>query len=230
MVGVCVAFGIRHVLAAIGFGLGAWLILGAGAVLARRWRPSERGLAGAASRVRGTPLAVWGLVFAHAGLGVTTLGVTAMAGWQSNLVVSMVPGSRVTLAGKSVVMTGVSSVDGPNYEASRASFQIETLGGPRTLVSERRLFPASQTTTTQAAINVGVLGNSYISVGDRADDGGIVVRLWNHPLVDCIWGGAFLMAFGGALSLADRRLRVAVVRRAPATSVAQGPASAPAAA
>jgi cytochrome c-type biogenesis protein CcmF len=32
--------------------------------------------------------------------------------------------------------------------------------------------------------------------------------MWDHPLVDWIWAGAFLMAFGGMLSLADRRLRV----------------------
>jgi cytochrome c-type biogenesis protein CcmF len=42
-----------------------------------------------------------------------------------------------------------------------------------------------------------------------------VVRLWNHPLVGWIWGGALIMALGGALSLADRGLRRAVVRRRP---------------
>jgi cytochrome c-type biogenesis protein CcmF len=90
-------------------------------------------------------------------------------------------------------------------------------------VSERRLFPASQTTTTQAAINVGLLGNIYISVGDRAADG-LVVRMWNHPLVNLIWGGAFLMALGGAVSLADRRVRIAVIRRAPRAAPVLEPA------
>jgi cytochrome c-type biogenesis protein CcmF len=220
----CLVLGLRHVLAGLGFALGAWLIVGAKMILLRRWRVGERDGARLASRMRATPLAVWGLVFAHAGLGVTTLGVTAMAGWQSDKVVSMVPGQSVRLAGKSVTLTGVRALDGPNYEAAQARFAVDTLAGPRTLVSERRLFPASQTTTTQAAINVGVLGNVYISVGDRAADGGLVVRMWNHPLVDFIWGGALMMAFGGALSLADRRLRVAVVRRARARAGVLEPA------
>jgi cytochrome c-type biogenesis protein CcmF len=200
-------------MAALVFALGMWLIAGAAAVLARRWRIGDAG-GGAAARARATPLAVWGLVLAHAGLGVTSVGVGAMAGWQANRVVSMVPGQSVTLAGKRIDLTGVRTIAGPNYEAAQARFVIRTLAGERTLISERRLFEASQTTTTQAAINAGLLGNIYISVGDRATDGGLVVRMWNHPLVNCIWGGTFLMALGGALSLADRRLRVAVVRRA----------------
>jgi cytochrome c-type biogenesis protein CcmF len=214
-------FGVRHAMAAIGFALGAWLVAGAGAVLLRRWRLGEGARAEAVRRIRSTPLAVWGLALAHAGLGVTTLGITAMAGWQANLVVSMIPGQSVVIAGKPITLTGVRTVEGPNYQASQAAFEVETLAGPRVMVSERKLFPASQTTTTQAAINVGLLGNVYISIGDRAADG-LVVRMWNHPLVNFIWGGAFLMAFGGAVSLADRRLRVAVVRRAarPAASPA----------
>ncbi|HEX4741813.1 MAG TPA: heme lyase CcmF/NrfE family subunit [Caulobacteraceae bacterium] len=215
-------FGVRHAMAAIGFALGAWLVAGAGVVLARRWRLGEGARADRLRRIRTTPLAVWGLVFAHAGLGVTTLGITAMAGWQANLVTTMIAGQRVVISGKHVTLTGVRTVQGPNYEASQAAFQVDTLAGPRVMVSERRLFPASQTTTTQAAINVGLFGNVYISIGEQSANGGLVVRMWNHPLVDFIWGGAFLMAFGGAVSLADRRLRVAVVRRArrPAASPA----------
>jgi cytochrome c-type biogenesis protein CcmF len=156
-------FGPRHATAALGFALGAWLIVGAAAVLARRWRLGEGGGSGAAARLRATPLAVWGLVLAHAGLGVTAVGVSAMAGWQSNLVVSMVPGQSVTLAGKRIALTGVRTVAGPNYEAAEARFVAQTLAGPRVMISERRLFEASQTTTTQAAINAGLLGNVYIS-------------------------------------------------------------------
>jgi cytochrome c-type biogenesis protein CcmF len=213
--GAIVIFGVGHVMAALGFALGAWLLVGAGAVLARRWRPTDReGLWG---RVRATPLAIFGLALAHAGLGVTTLGITAMAGWQSNAVIAMTPGQSLTLAGKSVTLTGLRAIEGPNYEAAQARFAIDTLAGPRVLISERRFYPDSQTTTTEAGINVGLLGNVYISIGDRAANGGLVVRLWNHPLVNFIWGGAFMMALGGMVSLADRRLRVAVVTRVRAS-------------
>jgi cytochrome c-type biogenesis protein CcmF len=137
-----------------------------------------------------------------------------MAGWQSDAVVAMAPGQAIDFAGRRILMTGSKTVFGPNYEAAQARFAVPTLGGERELLSERRLFPASQVTTTSAGINVGLLGNLYISVGDPSPGGGVVVRLWSHPLVNCIWGGALMMALGGMVSLADRRLRYAPVRRA----------------
>ena len=100
---------------------------------------------------------------------------------------------------------------GPNYQADQARFTVVSHAGSRTLVSERRLFPASQTTTTQAGIGTGFLGNVYVSIGEQGA-GGLVVRIWDHPLVDWIWGGGFLMVLGGALSLSDRRFRVGAAR------------------
>jgi cytochrome c-type biogenesis protein CcmF len=151
-----------------------------------------------------------------------------MAGWQSDRVLAMRPGESVEIAGKRVTMTAARTSFGPNYEAAQARFSVATLGGTREMISERRLFPASQTTTTAAAINVGAFGNLYISVGDPSPGGGVVVRLWNHPFVNCIWGGAFLMALGGMASLADRRLRYALVRRARPVAGVLEPARSPA--
>ena len=55
-----------------------------------------------------------------------------------------------------------------------------------------------------------VMGNFYISVGESATPGAATVRLWWHPLVGWIWGGALIMALGGVLSLSDRRMRLAM--------------------
>ena len=60
------------------------------------------------------------------------------------------------------------------------------------------------------------LGNLYVSVGEESPNG-VIVRLWDHPLIIWIWIGGFTMALGGAVSLSDRRLRLgAAVRIAPA--------------
>jgi cytochrome c-type biogenesis protein CcmF len=208
-----VVFGVAHVLASFGLALGVWLIAGAGLVLARRWRIGEASWAEVKALARSTPLAVMGLVIAHGGLGVTTIGVTAVSAWQTNKVLSMSPGQSVKLAGNTITMEAVRPVTGANFEANQAQFEIAGPFGRTTLMSERRLYPASQTTTTEAGISPGILGNIYISVADQNPDGGLTVRLWNHPFVDWIWAGALLMAFGGAVSLADRGLRVAKVER-----------------
>jgi cytochrome c-type biogenesis protein CcmF len=218
--------GVGHLFTACGVGLGVWLICGAGMLLVRRWRIGEAGLADIRRLARATPLAVWGLVLAHAGLGVLTLGVTGMTSWQSNKVLTMVPGQSVSMAGKIFTLDTIQSAPGPNYEATQASFDVGSAFGHRTLVSERRVFPVSQTHTTVAAIGLGLFGNTYISIGDPNPDGSLVVRLWDHPLVDWIWGGGLIMAFGGAISLADRGLRVGAANRGPRPAAATQPASA----
>lgn len=49
----------------------------------------------------------------------------------------------------------------------------------------------------------------YVVLGDPEVNGGWVVRTYIKPLANWIWAGALLMAFGGLLSLSDKRLRVA---------------------
>ncbi|MBU3970221.1 MAG: heme lyase NrfEFG subunit NrfE, partial [Alphaproteobacteria bacterium] len=68
---------------------------------------------------------------------------------------------------------------------------------------------------TEAGIHGETMGNLYISVGESETLGAVTVRLWWHPLVGWIWGGALIMALGGALSLSDRRMRLAMPARKP---------------
>ena len=207
-------FGVANMGAMAGIALGLFLIFGAFAMLAARWRIGQQSRTSFAQRVWSTPLPVWGLALAHAGLGVTTIGIVAVTTFQTNKVLQMIPGQAVDLAGSRVTLDSIASVQGPNYQADRAFFNVESSFGTRELVSERRFYPASQTPMTKAGIGLGLFGNTYISVGDRGNDGTVVVRMWDHPFVDWIWAGAVIMAFGGMISLADRRVRVGAARKA----------------
>jgi len=62
----------------------------------------------------------------------------------------------------------------------------------------------------------------YLSLGDTGSEGSVSVRLYYKPMVLLIWLGALVMAMGGALSLADRRLRVGAPK--PAAKPAMLPA------
>jgi cytochrome c-type biogenesis protein CcmF len=213
-IGAALLLGVGKLLNVLGLALGVWLIASAMLILLRRWRMGQSGLGQSLRLARATPLAIWAVALAHAGLGVTTLGISAVTAWQTNKVLSMTAGQQVALGGKTVTLDQVRIVRGPNYEANQARFTVAGgMGGARTLISERRFYPVSQTHTTVAGIGFGPLGDVYISVGDADADGGLVVRLWDHPLVGWIWAGGLIMALGGALSLADRGLRRVVVRR-----------------
>jgi cytochrome c-type biogenesis protein CcmF len=222
LAGGALAFGLSGLLAATGIALGIFLIGGAFAVVALRVRLTDGLAAGVARAFRNTPRAILGLALAHAGLGVTAIGVTAVSAFQSSIVLAMKPGDSIMLAGERVTLAGLDVVRGPNYEANLAQFVVSGRFGKRKLYSERRFFPVSQTVTTLAGIGTGLFGNTYISIGDENASGGLVVRMWDHPFVDWIWGGVFLMAVGGMLSLSDRKVRIGVAlpARAPAIAAA----------
>jgi len=212
--------GLKGVLTAGALGLAAWLLAGAAAILARRWWAGRAYLRRA---IRTTPRSIVGLTMAHAGLGLLTLGITGTTAWDSDKVLNMQPGQSVAFAGRTLTMTGYELVQGPNYEAKQARFSVKGATGTYELRSERRFHPSAQTQTTEAGIRVGPLGNLYVSVGEESS-AGVVVRMWNHPLIVWIWIGGFVMALGGAISLSDRRLRVGAAVKAP------GPAAQPMAA
>jgi cytochrome c-type biogenesis protein CcmF len=213
-----VSGGWRGGVAAVGLGLAAWLVAGASAIPGRRWWAGRGNLG---RSIRTTPTAVFGLALAHAGLGLLTLGITGVTAWHSDKVLTMRPGESTVFAGRTLILQSVDLADGPNYQARQAHFDVTGRGGPYSLVAEKRAYASSQ--TTEAAIHVSPLGNLYVSAGDEAD-GGIVVRLWDHPLIVWIWTGGFVMAFGGLVSLCDRRLRLGVAARAPAPALSPAPA------
>ncbi len=209
--------GTAQVVAALGLALGAWLVLGAALVLARRWR----GAAGFSWRlVRTTPAATIGLALAHAGLGFTTAGIAAMSSFAAEKILVMRPGDVATAGPLSVTLQRAEEVDGANYRALRAHFRVSQNGSQRALVSERRIYTVSGNQTTEAGIGVSIAGNQYVAIGDVQQDArgqGLVVRIYWHPLVGWIWFGGLLMAMGGAASLADRRFRIGApqVRQSP---------------
>jgi cytochrome c-type biogenesis protein CcmF len=211
--------GLKGVITAGGLALAAWLLAGGAAILGRRWW-AQRAYLGRALRT--TPRALVGLTLAHAGLGLVVLGITGVTAWHSDKVLSMRPGDTVAFAGRTLTLSKLETTAGPNYEARTARFTVKGQGAPFELRSERRFYPSAQSQTTEAGIHVRPQGNLYVSVGEESG-AGIVVRLWNHPLIVWIWLGGLTMALGGAVSLSDRRLRLGAAVR---TAVEPQPAAA----
>jgi cytochrome c-type biogenesis protein CcmF len=218
LAGGMVAFGLDKALAAVGIALGIWLIAASALVPVRRWKLGSRSVEASLAAIRTTPLAVWAVALAHLGIGVTAIGVSAMSAFGQDTVLRMTPGAVTSFAGRTITLDSLQPIVGPNYRADRATFSIAGGDGPAFLTSEQRFYPSSQDQTTEAGIGGTILGNLYVSVGERDPTGAVVVRMWHHPFVGWIWGGAVLMALGGAVSLSDRRLRLGAPSRAVAAA------------
>ncbi|SCB08747.1 heme lyase CcmF/NrfE family subunit [Rhizobium lusitanum] len=212
-----VLFYLRHggpVLAVLGLAAGFFLVFGA---LADLWyRAGVRKVAAnvAWRRLRGLPRSAFGTALAHAGLGVTVLGIVAVTTFETENITSMKPGETAELGGYSLRFEGMQPGVGPNYTEDRARFTVSRGGVAfAKMSSSKRVFTANRTATTEAGILTLGPSQLYVSVGDASKDGGMVVRIWWKPFILCIWMGALVMAIGGFVSLSDRRLRVGAPSR-----------------
>ena len=185
-------------------------------------RISRGGLAvsTALTRARGLPLSFWGGASAHFGVGMVLLGLAA-TGFGAEKIVTMRVGAPVEVGPYQVVLDRVVTRGGPNYQEQVATMTVSNAHGVVAVVEPaRRQFATRQTATTQAGIVTINLGQIYVSMSDPNGSGLVPARLYWKPLVTLIWLGACLMAFGGALSLADRRLRFGAPVRAGAAAAA----------
>ena len=104
--------------------------------------------------------------------------------------------------------------NGPNYTSRVATLFVTRNGVPKMLLyPSRRLFTIQKQTTYDVAIHTNFLWDIYAVLGDE-HDGQAVLRFHVNILAPWIWLGAGVMALGGAISLADRRLRVGAPARA----------------
>ena len=151
------------------------------------------------------------------------LGAVVETGYRVEAARALAPGQTIEAGIWTVRLDSVRVVEGPNYlaEQGRLTVTLRDGGAPRTVTAERRFFPAGGQTTTEVGLDFRGLDDVYVVLGERglteADEPAWTVRVWWNPWARLIFLGPAIMALGGALSLADRRLRLAVNRRKAAS-------------
>jgi cytochrome c-type biogenesis protein CcmF len=166
-------------------------------------------------RLVNLPRAAIGTMLAHFGVGLVVIGIVGTTAYKSEAILLMKPGETAQIAGYELAFRGAAPSKGPNYTETVGVFDVTSGGTPVTrLEPSKRLYDAPPQPTSEAGIHAAWSGDLYAVLGDQQADGGFAVRLYFHPFVRCIWIGALVMFFGGAVSLSDRRLRVGAPRRA----------------
>ena len=198
-------------MSALGILLAAWVAASTLVALRERLRNVNGSLPQRIARLRTLlPRGEWGMLLAHAGVGVFIFGVTMVKTWQTELDVRMQPGDTATMAGYTFRFDGAGEYTGPNYIGVRATVQVIREGkNVETLHPEKRLYNAQGTSLTEAAIDVGWTRDLYVSLGEPVGANAWAVRLQVKPFIDWIWLGALFMALGGLLAATDRRYRMA---------------------
>jgi cytochrome c-type biogenesis protein CcmF len=150
-----------------------------------------------------------GMQVAHLGIAVFVIGVTMVGTYQEEKDVRMLAGESVSVGGYEIQLKGVEPVPGPNYKAMQGTFLLTRNGKlEATMYPEKRIYISSTMPMTEAAIDVGLTRDIYVSLGEELEDKAWAVRVYYKPFVDWIWGGCLLMAIGGFLAMSDKRYRM----------------------
>jgi cytochrome c-type biogenesis protein CcmF len=192
----------RTLTGALSFALAGWVI-GSSVVDAIRRRKMRALNAGAVA-----------VVLAHAGLGVTLMGVAGVSLWRIEVLEVLAPDETVAVGPYTLRFDGVASAQGPNYQAARADIGVLRDGREiAQLHPEQRLYPAEGQQVANTAIRTTGVSDLYIALGDDRGNGRWTIRAYFNPFAPFIWFGGAIMALGGMASLFGR-LR----RTAPATT------------
>ena len=219
---VVATFRMRDILPVLATATAVWVICSSVADIVERLRLFRQSPAQSWQRARGLPRAVFGAALAHAGVGITVLGIAGMS-QAAHRIVEVHVGQSEMLAGDSWTLTEVHPAQGPNYTALVATIEVRHDGRLiTTLHPSKRTFASQHQTTTEVAIHTNLMADIYGVLGDKHGsdaDPTYVLRLHYNPLAPWMWLGGLIMAFGGALSLSDRRVRVGAPRRAKAADM-----------
>ncbi len=185
----------------LGFALALWVMLSSLLIPLARLRARQA-----------LPAAVIGMVIAHFGVGLTTLGITGVQSFKIEKDFALAVGEAASIGGYDFRFAALRDVRRLEFHGRR--------GGHRRLARRRSrsryCIRRSACTTrggnpmTEAGIEVGPARDLFAALGDDLGQGRWSVRLQYKPLIRYIWLGAILIALGGVVAAFDRRYRVRV--------------------
>lgn len=153
-----------------------------------------------------------GMTCAHVGFALAVVGITATSTFSHSRDVRQQVGDSVVVNDTEYSLTSIERVEGPNYVADRAVFDVNG----SELVAEKRQYPVRRTVTTEAGIRPGFLRDLYISMGEPYPDGSWGFRIQDKPGIRWIWLGAIIVSIAAVIATLDARYRR--LKRAAATS------------
>jgi len=219
----------KRAMSCVGIGFGVWLVAGALEEAAGRLRLARAPLAESARRFTALPRGAWGMTLAHIGLGLFIMGAAVETGWRVETAAVLTQGGATSLGPYHVRLDSVTVAPGPNYDAEQAAITVTDRNGALACDARpaRRTYDVGGVTTSRVALCLHGLDDLYIVIGERRAAGpnsAWLVRGFVNPWIRLVFLGPLLMALGGAISLSDRRLRIAAGRRRPLAAPVLAPA------
>ncbi|MEY8873852.1 heme lyase NrfEFG subunit NrfE [uncultured Haemophilus sp.] len=146
-------------------------------------------------------LAYFGMILAHCGVAIATMGAVMSSYFGSELGVRVAPQQSQQLGQFEFHYDRFSNEIGPNFTAEVAFFSVSKQGKPYAeILPERRYYDVRTMTMREVGLDAGFWGDLYIVMGDNLGKGEFTFRLHYKPLIRWLWLGGILMALGALCS------------------------------
>lgn len=146
-------------------------------------------------------LANFGMILAHCGVAIATMGAVMSSYFGSELGVRLAPQQSQQLGQFEFHYDRFSNEIGPNFTAEVAFVSVSKQGKLYAeIVPERRYYDVRTMTMSEVGLDAGFWGDLYIVMGDNLGKGEFTFRLHYKPLIRWLWLGGILMALGALCS------------------------------
>ncbi|MCB1670547.1 MAG: heme lyase CcmF/NrfE family subunit, partial [Pseudomonadales bacterium] len=159
--------------------------------------------------LRTLPASYLGMQLAHFGLAVMIVGVCLTANFSMEKSVLLAAGQSIDLGNYDFQFNGTRPITGPNYIGDEATIVVNHNGKfMRELHPEKRIYVASNSPSTEMAIDAGLFRDLFVTLGEGRNGGAAwSMTLYIKPFIRWVWMGAILMGIGGITAALDKRYR-----------------------
>ena len=153
------------------------------------------------------PLSTYGMYLAHLGLAVFILGVAISDSKKVYYEGVMKEQEIVKVDRFKIQLKEIIEKKEKNWISETGTFNVVGFKENIKMLAERRLYLDTGMPSTEAAIFRNFFSHLYIVMGQEQplNSGQRIVRIYFNPFIILIWSGAFLMAFGGLISICDKK-------------------------
>ncbi len=160
------------------------------------------------SRRRVKRAAAFAVALAHAGVGISLMGIAGTTLWRAETLALLAPGDVTHVGPYQLRFITAHRQQGANFTAIRAQIDVSKNGESiATLSPATRLYTVEGQETSETAIRTTGFSDLYLALGDERGTGKFILRAYHNPLAPFIWIGGAIMSLGGLIAFAGRMRR-----------------------
>lgn len=145
------------------------------------------------------------MALAHLGVAVTILGVCISKGYGVEEDVALSIGDSVNIAKYKISFIKLKEIAAKNYSGINAVLKVESQGAYKIINPQKRFYTVAKISSTDSDIDANLFRDIYVALGENLGNNTWSFRIYYKPFIRWIWGGGFMIFFGGILATFDKR-------------------------